>query len=173
MSFQTSQRMSRTALGDRKTRIGRGTWSDRPHFVSSLEYSRSGTCPGRDGPRDPISKPANAKQSAIEPHPVDRRERELGACLCRDGQRGPTGGRPPSTRMAPISGQAGPGSDATRRIGPGSPDGPAAPRCQHPITGQTPSRSRKTNHDSNQTIMIVVLPPSWILHHRRDISRGG
>ena len=152
--------MSRTALGDRKTRIGRGTRSDRPHFVSSLEYSRSGTCPGWDGPRDPNPKTANAKQSAIESYPVNRRARELGACLCRDGQRGPNRGRPPSTRMAPISSQAGPGRDPTRRIGPGSPDGPAAPRCQDPIKGQTPSRSRTTNHDSNQTITIIVRPPA-------------
>ena len=163
--------MSRTALGERQTRIGRGTRSDRPHPCPLLALHRSGTCPGRDGPRDPTSETAHAKQSAIESHPVDRRARELGACLCRDGQRGPNRGRPPSTRMAPISSQAGPGRDPTRRIGPGSPDGPAAPRCQDQMKGQTPSRSRTRNPDSNQTITIRVRPPerSFIV---RLISAG-
>ena len=152
--------MPRTALGDRKTRIGRGTRSDRPNPCPPSSTSDPGLVPAGTGP---VIRPLNQQaptQSAIESRPEDRGERELGACLCRDGQRGPTIGRPPSTRMAPISGQAGPGSDAPRRIGPGRPDGPAAPRCQDPIMGQTPSRSRKTNHDSNQTIIIVALPPA-------------
>ena len=151
--------MSRTALGERQTRIGRGTRSDRPHPCPLLALHRSGTCPGRDGPRDPTPKTANAKQSAIEPHPVDRGERELGVCLSKDGRRRSNRGRPPSTRMAPISGQAGPGRDSTGRIGPGSPDGPAVPRCQDLIKGRTLSRLRKINHDSKQTITIIVRRP--------------
>ena len=97
--------------------------------MSSLEYHRAGTCPGRDGPRDPTSKLEKPIQSAIASRPVDRGGETSELVSAETGSEDP---REAGRHLHWDGITLGPGRPGARhdpdRIGPGGFDGPAAPR---------------------------------------------